>query len=162
MSEVSSTKNKLTGPSNSNKTVSNRSLIVQDDSEEEEFDERKENVAAVLEDAPANIKHDTLIVNDSAAVSTSTNVTAVKNNSKATETPKVPKKASSSSSSSSSSANVRREEVKSDSEETVRISSGAQKRIKWAARDPVPYMALVDAFDDISKVRSSYLFSFFL
>ena len=160
MSEVSSTKNKLTGPSNSNKTVSNRSLIVQDDSEEEEFDERKENVAAVLEDAPANIKHDTLIVNDSAVESTST--TAVKNNSKATETPKVPKKASSSSSSSSSSANVRREEVKSDYEETVRISSGAQKRIKWAARDPVPYMALVDAFDDISKVRSSYIFSFFL
>ena len=135
LSESSPTKKK-TVPQSSAKTVLSRSLVVQDDSEEEEYEETKENI---VEGDSVNIAKSTMIVKDS-----ETSSTVVKNKDKVKGTKKAPKLHS---------TEEKREE-KTDSKDTVQISTSAQKRISWAAGDPVPYMALVDAFDDISKVCS--------
>jgi len=40
-----------------------------------------------------------------------------------------------------------------------RISPGVRKRISWTIGEPVPYLALVEAFDDISKVLTILIHS---
>jgi hypothetical protein len=129
---------KSTVPQSSTKAVLSRGLVIQDDSEEEEHEETKENLT---EDDSANIVTSTIIVKDSKS-----SFTVVKNKDKVKGTKKAPKVQRSS----------EKREEKTDSEDTVHISLSARKRISWAAGDPVPYMALVDAFDDISKV-STYM-----
>lgn len=135
--ELSSATKKSTAPQSSSKAVLSRSLVIQDDSEEEEHEETKENLAEG--DSAANIVTSTMIVKDSESSST-----VVKNKDKGKGTKKAPKVQRGS----------EKREEKTDSEGTVHISLSALKRISWAAGDPVPYMALVDAFDDISKVST--------
>ena len=112
-------------------------MVIQDDSEEEEHEETKENLA---EGDSANIVTSTMIVKDSESSSI-----VVKNKESKVKGIKKALKVQRSS---------EKREEKTDSEDTVHISLSAQKRNSWAAGDPVPYMALVDAFDDISKVSS--------
>ena len=43
-------------------------------------------------------------------------------------------------------------------DDSIKLSADIQKKITWKSGEPVPYIALVDAFDEISKVVLDVMF----